>query len=197
MARPLEFDREVVLEQCMLQFWENGYDKTSISDLEEVSGLKRTSLYNSFDSKDGLFKSVIEYFIETKCAYWTNILLKPDCFVTGVDNLMSTMIRENFDAKYPTGCLITYSAAGIDNYSQQISDAIRQGHEITFRGLKTAIRKAIKAGNLRTDTKVDALALFVLNNFQGTMVLSKTIGTKTSLRHVKETVLDAIRLHQD
>jgi len=196
MARPLEFDREAVLEQCMLQFWQYGYDKTSIRDLEETSGIKRTSLYNTFDNKEGLFKSVIEYFIETKCAYWTSILLEPDCFVAGVDNLLTTMIRENFDSDYPTGCLITYSAAGIDSHSQEIRGAIRKGHEITLGGLKAAIHKAIEADNLRSDVNIEALALFVLNNFQGTMVLSKTIGTEENLQEVKETVLNTIRSYQ-
>jgi AcrR family transcriptional regulator len=194
MPRPLEFDREAVLEKCMLQFWENGYDQTSIGDLEIASGIKRTSLYNSFESKDALFQSAIEYFIETKCVYWTSILLEPDCYVTGVDNLLSTMIRENFDPNHPTGCLITYSAAGIDSHSEEIRAAIRQGHEITLDGLKTAIRKAMDAGNLRPDIDIDTLALFTLNSFQGTMVLSKTIGSEASLAKVKDTVLEAIKL---
>lgn len=195
MVRPLKFDPEAVLEKCMLQFWQHGYDNTSIGNLEQASGLKRTSIYNSFGDKESLFKRVIEYFIQTKCVYWTDILLQPDSFVTGVDNLLSTMIRENFDANYPTGCLIAYSAAGIDRHGMEIREAIRQGHNIMIEGLETGIRNAIEAGKLRSDTKVSVLAMFILNNFQGTMLLSKTIGTETNLQEVKDIILSTIKSH--
>jgi len=192
MVRPLKIDQETILEKCMLQFWKRGYYNTSISDLETALDLKRTSIYHSFGNKEGLFKRVIEYFIQTKCVYWTNILLEPDSFVTGVDDLLSTMILENFDANYPTGCLIAYSVPAMDNYSEQIREAVRQGHEIMIEGLETGIHNSISSGLLRSDTDVSALALFILNNFQGTMLLSKTIGNPKNLQEVKEIVLSTI-----
>jgi len=125
MARLIEFDKGQVLDACMHVFWEKGYENTSISDLETRTGLVRTSLYNSFGNKEQLYKTIIQHFIDTQCVYWTNILLGQEDFITGVDKLMSVMIKENFDANYPTGCLITYSAAGIDGHSEEIKDQIK------------------------------------------------------------------------
>jgi TetR/AcrR family transcriptional repressor of nem operon len=179
----------------MLCFWEHGFDKTSIGDLENCTGLKRTSLYNSFGNKDDLFKAVIDYFIKTQCAYWVDIMHSEDRFIDGVDKLMGTMISENFDTRHPTGCLITYSAAGIDHHCDDIKKAIRHGHEMTISGIKQALEKGIRNGELEPATDRDALALFILNSFQGIMVLSKTVGSRSSLKKVKDLALAVLSQH--
>jgi len=177
----------------MKQFWDMGFEKTSISDLETCTGLKRTSLYNSFGNKDELFRTVIEFYIDSQCIYWTDILLSAESLVEGLDKLMSTMIRENFDRKYPTGCLITYSAAGIEHHCEAVREAINRAHEVMIEGISTAIKRDIDVGLLPSGIDVNSLALYVLNNFQGIMVLSKTVGNEDSLNAVKEYTLNLIR----
>lgn len=49
MARPVEFDRDKVLQQAMLQFWRLGYHKTSVRDLTGATQLKPGSLYGAFN----------------------------------------------------------------------------------------------------------------------------------------------------
>lgn len=193
MGRQTGFSSDEVIRSCMKQFWDHGFEKTSISDLETCTGLKRTSLYNSFGNKDALFRTVIEFYIETQCLYWTDILLGADNLVDGLDRLMSTMIRENFDSEYPTGCLITYSAAGIEHHCGAVREAIQRAHGVMIDGISTAIDREIDAGRFSPDVDVNSLALYVLSNFQGIMVLSKTVGNETSLNAVKEHTLNLIR----
>ena len=193
MGRQLSFEAEEVLGKCMQQFWDHGFEKTSISDLEACTGLKRTSLYNSFGNKDELFRTVIDFYIDTQCVYWTDILLGGETLVEGLDRLLSTMIRDNFDKKYPTGCLITYSAAGMEHHCDDVRDAIKRAHGVMISGLTTAIKRDIDAGILPASVDVHSLSLYLLNHFQGTMVLSKTVGDKASLNAVKELTLTLIR----
>ena len=51
MGRPKGYDRETVLLAARDLFWEQGYERTSIADLEERTGLNRSSLYTEFGSK--------------------------------------------------------------------------------------------------------------------------------------------------
>src|SRR5689334_19258420 len=62
MARPREFDEDYVLEQALHVFWEKGYDSTSLADLQQVTGLMKSSLYKAFESKEGLFRRVVERY---------------------------------------------------------------------------------------------------------------------------------------
>ena len=193
MGRQISFESDEVIGKCMKQFWDYGFEKTSISDLEACTGLKRTSLYNSFGNKDELFRTVIEFYIDTQCIYWTDILLGGEDLVAGLDQLMSTMIRDNFDKNYPTGCLITYSAAGMEHHCEAVRGAINRAHGVMIDGISTAIQRDIDAGLLPSTLDVRSLSLYILNHFQGTMVLSKTVGNEASLNAVKEYTLNMIR----
>ena len=51
MARPIQFDREDVLNKALGLFWSDGYEASSISRLLSVMGLNRGSLYSSFSDK--------------------------------------------------------------------------------------------------------------------------------------------------
>ena len=57
MARPKEFNRETVLEQAMLVFWEKGYECTSMQDLVGAMGINRGSLHATFGGKRSRLKT--------------------------------------------------------------------------------------------------------------------------------------------
>lgn len=55
MARPKSFDPEQALASAMQLFWRQGYEATSLSDLESELGIGRKSLYDTFGNKRQLF----------------------------------------------------------------------------------------------------------------------------------------------
>lgn len=59
MARPREFDLEVVLTKARILFAKKGYHGTSIDDLVKVTGLQRGSVYKAFGSKRNLFETIL------------------------------------------------------------------------------------------------------------------------------------------
>jgi len=64
MARPIEFNKDLVLENAMKLFWLKGYESTSMADLIEATGLTSRSMYNVFGSKNGLFKESLSKYYE-------------------------------------------------------------------------------------------------------------------------------------
>jgi len=63
MARPREFDEDVVLGKVLSVFWERGYDGTSVEDLVERTGLGRASLYGAFGDKERLFERALALYL--------------------------------------------------------------------------------------------------------------------------------------
>jgi AcrR family transcriptional regulator len=63
-GRPREFDYETALDAAIETFWQKGYDGCSLSDLEEAMGINRPSLYAAFGSKEELFYSAVDQYIE-------------------------------------------------------------------------------------------------------------------------------------
>jgi TetR/AcrR family transcriptional regulator, transcriptional repressor for nem operon len=65
MARPREFDAEVVLDAAVARFWSRGYEATSVRDLIETTGLTAASLYNAFGDKRALFRAALDRYVES------------------------------------------------------------------------------------------------------------------------------------
>ena len=63
MARPREFDEGVVLEAAVHQFWQYGYEATSVRDLADRMGITGASLYNAFGGKRSLYRRSLEYYL--------------------------------------------------------------------------------------------------------------------------------------
>lgn len=64
MGRPRAYDRDAALIAARDLFWEQGYERTSITDLEERTGLNRSSLYQEFGSKQKLFVAALECYAD-------------------------------------------------------------------------------------------------------------------------------------
>ncbi len=64
MARSREFDRAAVVRAARQFFWEHGYEDASIAGLEAATGLNRSSIYNAFGSKRGLFDEAVQSYLD-------------------------------------------------------------------------------------------------------------------------------------
>lgn len=64
MARTRAFDRDEAVRAARTVFWRTGFDAASIPDLEQATGLNRSSLYNTFGSKRGLFDTAVQSYLD-------------------------------------------------------------------------------------------------------------------------------------
>src|ERR1700755_3244285 len=68
MPRNKEFNEDEVLNKAKDLFRKNGYNGTSMDDLVQATGLSRSSIYDTFGDKHGLFlKSLDQYRNEQQC----------------------------------------------------------------------------------------------------------------------------------
>ena len=65
-GRPRQFDEEQVLDTLLELFWDEGFEAASMADIAEATGLNKSSLYNTFGSKDELFYRVLERYIDVR-----------------------------------------------------------------------------------------------------------------------------------
>ena len=63
MGRRKLFTREDVLDKAIPVFWKHGLAETSIQDLEQATGVRKSGLYAEFKDKEDLFvESMRRYF---------------------------------------------------------------------------------------------------------------------------------------
>ncbi len=63
IGRPKTFDRDEVIKLAMNHFWENGYE-SSLDDLLVAMGIKKSSFYRTFKSKEEIFSLSLHLYRE-------------------------------------------------------------------------------------------------------------------------------------
>ena len=62
-GRPREFDEDDVLDRVVRQFWQHGYEATSLTDLVIATGVQKGSLYKAFGDKHALFMMALDRYV--------------------------------------------------------------------------------------------------------------------------------------
>ena len=65
MARPRSFSTEDAVAAAAAVFWSKGYRDTAISDLEQATGLNRSSLYTAFGTKQVIFGLALQWYLRS------------------------------------------------------------------------------------------------------------------------------------
>ena len=142
-GRPREFDTDVVLARVVQLFWDKGYEATSVADIVEVTGLNKSSIYNTFGSKEQLFERALENYVETRVAMLTATLVDGHDGLDDIDNLMNFMELEVASDTGGRGCLAVNTSTELgyrDDQTQTMS-----------RMYRAAIREAFTAALLRAE----------------------------------------------
>ena len=64
MGRPAKLPPQEILVRATQLFWEKGCDNVSTRDLEAVLDLRAPAIYRRFPSKEALFASCIDFYVD-------------------------------------------------------------------------------------------------------------------------------------
>ncbi|OUS92197.1 TetR/AcrR family transcriptional regulator [Rhodococcus sp. NCIMB 12038] len=144
MPRTQDFDTAEVVGRARDLFWDKGFEATSIPDLERVTGLNRSSLYNAFTSKRGLFDAAVHDYLDRVVRPRLRILTdeptRSDAASRYYRSLADALAALPDDAP-GRGCLLLNSAAGFAAHD----DAQRSVVESYQRELSAALTHALRA----------------------------------------------------
>jgi len=182
MARTRQFDERQALVSAMLVFWEKGYEGTSIQDLEDAMGLKRTSIYNAFGNKRRIFERVMACYKESVMAALFVELDKAPNIREGIRRLLNSALNIHFDEDNPGGCLVVLSVLEGGQLDAQAQAAMQQSIHDLKDALQLRLKRAKKAGELSADLDVAATATTVAATMSGMMVLGKANFSKAALK---------------
>jgi AcrR family transcriptional regulator len=71
MGRRKLFTREDVLDKAIPVFWKHGLAETSVQDLEQATGVRKSGLYAEFKDKEDLFVASMGQYLEVLMARGT------------------------------------------------------------------------------------------------------------------------------
>ena len=103
--RPKEFNRESVLEKCIVLFWKQGYGATGIEKVVSATGVNRFSLYEEFENKKGILFASLKLYIERYVP--TDMLADSAKINESLFQFHASFFQPINANNHPLGCFIT------------------------------------------------------------------------------------------
>ncbi len=155
---------ENILRKAVELFAIQGYDNTTISDLQEELDMGRGTMYFHFKNKEDLLKSVMNhYFLEPK----ENILLNmsdnievPDMInslLTYLDSLKEALETLEYKDIINTSNVMMLMYSAYSRFDDMARKAKRL-YQVEYGLWKRAIENSIKKGDVRSDVPIEIVA---------------------------------------
>jgi AcrR family transcriptional regulator len=140
---------QAVVEAAQDAFAEHGPELTSIVVLEERTGIDRSSLYNTFGSKQALFEAVLRSYLEEGIEARLHKLRQSNAHLSTVAAFFMSMaqaFRSNPE-QAGRGCLMVNAVAELG--AQDSRTALAGAYRDAFRSaFLTALRQAADRGEI-------------------------------------------------
>ena len=147
-GRPPQFDTETVVMAAIDAFMDKGFDATTLSDLEAATGVDRSTLYNSFGGKAGLYDQATSLYLRR---FRAGILgpLHDNTDGDGLDDVLEFLnqLETWLPAQEgPLGCLIVNDMA-----AGSAPEAAGVYQDALATGLRVALARAAHAGQTSSE----------------------------------------------
>lgn len=184
MARSKEFEENEVLDKAMKLFWEQGYEKTSLTDLVEHMGVHRRSLYDTFGDKHTLFLKAMDRFRDKVNAELTGEVKRSKTATEALQLIFSFIINGEEDS--PSGCLMVNSAVELAMRDTDVDLKSTESFTLSEQLFKDIILWGQQDGEFSSDYKDDDLAEHLHSVCVGLRVMTRTSMPKEKLHRIAD-----------
>ena len=127
MGRSKTYAHDEVVRSAREVFWNKGYEATGIADLEEATGLNRSSIYHSFGNKRGLFDGAIESYLDDvvrpRLVPLAGAEVDPGALEAYLRGLRRAMVDEQ-TLLSANGCLLLNASASLLGHEAGLKDVV-------------------------------------------------------------------------
>ncbi len=192
MARPKEFDTNVVVQDAMEAFWTRGYAGTSVNDLLEETGLNRGSLYGSFGDKHSLFLTALDRYDEQGWAKIREILDQPGRARDVIENWIRASADSCAGEDGRRGCLLCKAAMELVPHDAEVAAWMKRVGKRNARYLARLVERGQREGDIDANLDARTVARFLWNSLAGLRLMGTTSPTRREVREVIDLVLRVI-----
>jgi len=168
--------RQFIIESAAELFNKKGFNGTSITDLEKVTGLTKGSIYGNFLNKDAVALAVFEYNLNNKLDYLSE---QADKCLTYKEKLLSHVLNHYPSAKSPFtpgGCPMQNTAIEAINTNPALQKRAAAGLLQWTAMLEEIITAGIQAAEFKKSVKPQALALHIISLIEGGALFALATG---------------------
>jgi TetR/AcrR family transcriptional repressor of nem operon len=189
MARPIEFDRNEVLQNAMNTFWQQGFRETSMQDLVRATSLHPGSLYSAFGNKRRLFIEALHLYFESRHRKMQSLLAGADTPLAGVRRYFAALLDAILSDSDSSGCLLINSAMEFSTSDAEIAGIIDGMFASNEKLLCETLERAQANGELAAERNPAELARYLLVGVRGLRVYARSRPSREELESCVEQLL--------
>lgn len=193
MPRTRAFEESAVLEKAVNLFWTKGYASTSMQDVVDALGISRSSIYDTWGDKHGLFVASFKQYRDVNSVRVQKFLERYDEVKEGFRALFETSVKQVCTDPDHKGCFIVNATAELASIDSEMHEMIGRNREHFVDIFESYLDKGAERGQLKhgSDTRVIASTLFTF--YSGLNVVGKIDNDPQSLLNSINTMLEVIR----
>jgi TetR/AcrR family transcriptional regulator, transcriptional repressor for nem operon len=191
MARPREFDEEVVLDAVVQCFWARGYESTSVKDLMGRTGLTAASLYNAYGDKRAVFRTALDHYIESSIEERIRRCeaLPPR---DAIRSFFDDILRRSLSDRQRKGCMLVNSALEMGPHDPEFRETIAGTLKRIESFFLARVKKGQADGTITSSRSAVGLAQHLLGVLVGVRVLARVRPERSLLEGVISAALASL-----
>lgn len=197
MVRQREFDKETALAAAMEQFWEKGYEATSLSDLTSRMGIQRPSLYAAFGDKRELFEAALRAYTHRHASSIRTKLHNRPSAKEAIHGVFEDIVSEGYgkdgDNQGSRGCFCINTMVELAPHDVKFEVLTRE-HQMYLSALfQETIERGVRSGELEPAANAKALAQTLVVSLIGLTVMLKSQPDRSFVENTVETTLSLLK----
>ena len=187
MARTKTFDESSATRLARETFHDHGYAATSVPQLTAATGLSRSSLYDTFGDKHGLFLRSFAQYCDDNADVIESELAGDEGRAR--DRLQRHLRKKIDGPSSQRGCLLAKATAELGSTDDDVAQTSARFYARYEQALAACVRDAQAAGDVRDDLDAVAIAAMLLSLLRGIETLNRAGHPTTSLASAVDTTM--------
>lgn len=171
------------METALELFWACGYESTSLSDLSAALGVGPSSLYNTFGSKEELYRECLDSYLEREGDLVRNPISSEDV-LAGFCEMFVRAAERYTRPGLPRGCAIISAPISARPENASVEAHVRDLRATTLTLFEQAFERAKNQGELDPGAEPRALARYAFGMLQALSAQARDGADVEALREL-------------
>lgn len=192
MARTKEFDETATLDRALEWFWVHGFDGTSVQQLIDHLGISRSSLYDTYGEKHGLFITTLQRYIERSENYHAEAVADEAPAMDVLRRIMDDQWAQQQRLKDRRGCFVANTTTELAMHDKKVAKLVKECGARAEEAFAAIITRGKREGSVRKDVDPAKAATFLYTTLAGMNVQVRCGLTETGFQAIRDTTLMAL-----
>jgi len=192
VGRPKTFEKDEILHLAMLHFWEHGYNSTNLDELLISMGIKKSSFYRTFKSKEEVFSLSLDLYRKETFS-WLSDLQHSIGTKQALLEMVKISIYQVKEEGKVKGCLLMNSGKECYHKHPTLSHQISVEFEAILAFITTFIGQAQEKKEIVNALEAKKIAMRYLTIYNGVIMMLQagaTVDDVSESLEMVETLLE-------